>query len=103
MEERVKARVDRLVSQAGAEYCQWLRARGTVPAIRAVVDTAEARRARELEWLRRRLPDMNDDQLALVEQMSHRLVASILHAPLTALSADEAGELEPAARELFGL
>ena len=103
IDERVKARVDRLVSQAGADYCQWLRARGTVPAIRAVVDTAEARRARELDWLRRRLPDLNDEQLALVEQMSHRLVASILHAPLSALSADGAGDLEPAARELFGL
>jgi glutamyl-tRNA reductase len=103
IDPRLRARVDRLVSQAGAEYCQWLRARGTVPAIRAVVDTAEARRQRELEWLRRRLPGLDEEELAAVEQMSHRLVASILHAPLTALSADEAGELEPAARELFGL
>jgi hypothetical protein len=35
--------------------------------------------------------------------MSHRLVAGILHAPLTALKADEAGELETVARELFGI
>jgi glutamyl-tRNA reductase len=103
IDDRIRARVDRVVSQAGAAYCQWLRARGTVPAIRQVVETAESRRQRELEWLRRRLPGLGDDELAVVEQMSHRLVASILHAPLTALSADEAGELEPAARELFGL
>jgi hypothetical protein len=38
-----------------------------------------------------------------VEQMSHRLVAALLHAPLSALSSDVDGELEPAARELFAL
>ena len=35
--------------------------------------------------------------------MSHRLVAAMLHAPLTALSNDATGELERAARELFRL
>jgi glutamyl-tRNA reductase len=103
VDERVRARIDRVISQTGAEYCQWLRARGNVAAVRAVVDTAEARRERELDWLRRRLPNLGDEELAVIDQMSHRLVASILHAPLTALRTDEAGELEPAARELFGL
>jgi hypothetical protein len=35
--------------------------------------------------------------------MSHRLVGGILHAPLSALNADPTGDLERAARELFGL
>lgn len=100
---RVRSKVERLASRAGAEYCDWLRARHTVPAIRGVVGAAEQRRADELAWLRRRLPDLAAEDLAVVEQMSHRLVAAILHAPLTALSSDTDGELEPAARELFGL
>jgi glutamyl-tRNA reductase len=74
-----------------------------VPAIQAVVTTAEQRRAAELDWLRRRLPDLDSDELEVVEQMSHRLVAAILHAPLVALNDDGSGELERAARELFGL
>jgi hypothetical protein len=35
--------------------------------------------------------------------MSHRLVAGILHAPLTALNEDTSGDLERAARDLFAL
>ncbi|MBI3750133.1 MAG: hypothetical protein HY263_00530 [Chloroflexi bacterium] len=100
---RIRAKVERLASRAGAEYCDWLRARHTVPAIRGVVGAAEQRRADEIAWLRRRLPDLGPEDLAVVEQMSHRLVAALLHAPLTALSSDTDGELEPAARELFGL
>jgi glutamyl-tRNA reductase len=100
---RVRAQLDRVVSRAGADYCQWLRTRHAVPAISAVVNVSEERRRAELEWLRRRLPDLSAEELAVVEQMSHRLVAGILHAPLTALKRDEAGDLEPVARELFGV
>ena len=42
-DERTRRRVERLVSQVGADYCQWLRSRDAVPAIRGVVDAAEAR------------------------------------------------------------
>jgi glutamyl-tRNA reductase len=100
--ERLQRRLETLVSRTGREYCQWIRTRDAVPAIQAVVTTAEERRRAELEWLRRRLPELAEDQLTVVEQMSHRLVASILHAPLVALN-DGSGELERAARELFGL
>ena len=102
-DERTRRRVERLVSRAGGEYCQGLRSREAVPAIRGVVGAAEARRADEMAWLQRRLPDLSSDDLAVIEQMSHRLVASILHAPLNALTSDEGGDLEHAARELFGL
>jgi glutamyl-tRNA reductase len=101
--DRSRARVERLVSRAGADYCQWLRTRDSVPAIRAVVETAERRRQAELAWLQSRLPGLSAEDVSIVEQMSHRLVAAILHAPLRALTADEHGALEPAARELFGL
>jgi glutamyl-tRNA reductase len=102
-DERTRRRVERLVSRVGGEYCQWLRSRDAVPAIRGVVSSAEARRADEMAWLLRRLPDLSADDLAVIEQMSHRLVASILHAPLSALTSEAGGDLEKAARELFGL
>jgi len=40
---------------------------------------------------------------AVVDQMSRRLVADILHAPKSALRLDESGDLGRAAWELFGL
>jgi len=39
----------------------------------------------------------------LVEQMSRRLVAGLLHAPLATLNDDATGELERAARALFSI
>ena len=99
--ERLRRRLEKLISETGRDYCQWIRARAAVPAIKAVVATAEQHRQAEVEWLARRLPDLGGDELRLVEQMSHRLVAAILHAPLAALNSDSSGELEQAARELF--
>lgn len=101
--ERLRRRLEKLVSETGREYCQWIRTREAVPAIQAVVATAEQHRQAEVDWLARRLPDLDGDGLRLVEQMSHRLVAAILHAPLAALNSDSSGELEHAARELFGV
>lgn len=101
--ERLRRRLERLISDSGREYCDWLRSREAVPAIRAMTETAEQLRRRELDWLLRRLSDLPEEERSLIEQMSHRLVAGILHAPLTALNSDTDGELERAARELFGL
>ena len=67
-----------------------------------ITDRAEARRAEELERLFRRA-DLTDAERALVVQMSQRLVAGLLHAPLVKLRDDDTGELEQAARALFAL
>ena len=101
--ERERDRLEGLISRTGRDYCHWLRTRDAVPAIQAVVESAELRRRTEIEWLQRRLPSLSDEDLAIVDQMSHRLVAALLHAPLTALNDDTSGDIERAARELFGV
>jgi len=53
-----------------------LRARTAVPAIQALTQASETGRLAELAWLAKRLPAMSGRELALVEQMSRRLVAS---------------------------
>ncbi len=102
-QDRLRRRLEKVVSDTGREYCVWLRARGSVPVIQAVTDGAEAVRRAEIEWLLPRLSGLSDDERAVVEQMSHRLVAALLHAPLAALHDDDAGSLERAARDLFGV
>jgi glutamyl-tRNA reductase len=101
--DRLRRRLEGLVSDSGRDYCQWLRSRDAVPAIQAMAETAEGHRREELDWLLRRLSDLPTEDRELIEQMSHRLVAGILHAPLAALNADTSGDLERAARDLFGL
>ncbi len=102
-QDRLRRRLEALVSEAGREYCAWLRGRDAVPVIRALTAGAEHLREAEVEWLLHRLPDLPADDRVLVEQMSHRLVAALLHAPLAALHGDETGTLERPARDLFGV
>jgi glutamyl-tRNA reductase len=99
---RTRRRVVRAIDDAEAGFARWTRARASVPAIRALTAHAEARRSEELERLFRRT-ELTDDDRELVAQMSQRLVAGLLHAPLVRLRDDETGELEQAARELFAL
>jgi glutamyl-tRNA reductase len=101
LQEGLRARLEQLVSDSGRAYCRWLRSRDAVPAIQAIAETAEEQRRSQLAWLLRRLPDLAEDERSLIEQMSHRLVAGILHGPRSALNADDSGDLGRAARELF--
>jgi glutamyl-tRNA reductase len=96
-------RLDALVHDSGREYCRWLRARVGGPTIHRLTTAAEQRRQAEVAWLRRRLPDLSEREVALVEQMSRRLVAGLLHQPRRAIHDDESGQLRRAACELFAL
>ena len=103
LQDALRNRLEQLVHESGRDFCRWLRARNSVPALRAVAEAAEGQRRSELEWLLHRLPDLSEEERHLIEQMSNRLVAGILHAPRTALNADSSGTLSRAARELFGV
>lgn len=100
---RFRRRVERLVEEADAEFARWVAARASVPAIQALTQRAETRRATEVERLLRRMPLLEEHERELVDQMSRRLVAALLHAPLATLREDETGDRERAARELFAL
>jgi glutamyl-tRNA reductase len=103
LRDRLRRRIERLIDEADAELAGWIAGRGAVPAIRALTEHAEMRRAAEVERLLRRLPHLAEHDRALVEQMSHRLVAGLLHAPLASLRDDRSGEQDRAARDLFSL
>jgi len=101
--ERVRRRIERLLDEADAELTSWIGGRGAVPAIQALTVQAESRRASEVERLLRQLPHLADRDRELVDQMSRRLVAGLLHAPLASLRDDQSGESDRAARGLFAL
>jgi len=99
----LEQRLDTLVQDSGRDYCRWLRTRQGGPTIHRLTRAAEQRRQAEVAWLRRRLPDLTEREAALVEQMSRRLVAGLLHQPYRALHDDDSGVLLSAARQLFAL
>ncbi len=99
---RLRTRFERALDEAEQHLVGWIRSRDAVPAIRALSDHAETRRIEELERLFRRL-DLDAKERELVEQMSQRLVAGLLHQPLVVLRDDGTGEAERAARTLFAL
>lgn len=99
----LRDRLEQLVATSGREYCRWLLARDSTPAIQAMSEAAEGRRLSEMGRLLRRLPNLTEQERGLIDQMSHRLVGGILHAPKSALRLDASGDLGRAAWELFGL
>ena len=102
MSPRAERRHRRAVDSAATGFAHWVRARSSVPVIRALSELAEERRAEEVDRLLRRL-DLPDHERDLVIQMSHRLIAGLLHGPLVTLREDGTGEAERAARTLFAL
>lgn len=100
---RALAALERTADRAAAEFCEWVAGRRSVPVIVALSTLAEEHRRSELDRLRRRLPALAEEDLALVDQMSRRIVAAVLHEPLTTLGRGAEPELEPAVRRLFGL
>jgi glutamyl-tRNA reductase len=99
---RLRQRLEALVEESTEAYCRWLRSRHMLPAIQAIGDAVDEQRRHELDWLFRRMPELPEKERSLIEQMSNRLVAGILHEPRSALNGDEGGELGEAARKLFG-
>ncbi len=102
LEDGLRGQLEQLVAESADSFFRWLRSRNIVPAIQAIGEAADEQRRGELEWLFRRLPGLAENERSLIEQMSHRLVADILHAPRSALNSDGSGQLAQAARELFG-
>jgi glutamyl-tRNA reductase len=102
LRKRMRTRYERLLEEAELNMVGWVRSRERVPAIQALSEHAETRRAEELDRLFRRL-ELADHERDLVEQMTHRLVAGLIHEPLANLRDDQSGELDRAARSLFSL
>ena len=100
--KRIRVRFERILDEAEQNLLGWARTRGAVPAIQALSEQAETRRSEELERLFRRV-DLEEHERELIVQMSHRLVAGLLHEPLVTLREDPSGDLERAARALFSL
>ncbi len=74
-----------IIENQVTDFMHWLGIRELVPTIRALRDSAERARRREIERALRRLA-RGDDAKLVIEQLSHGLTNKLLHAPTHALS-----------------
>jgi glutamyl-tRNA reductase len=97
------AHAERLTRAATADFITELQASDNVEVLRAIRDDAEHRRANDVERLYRRLPELDERQRALIDQVSRQLVAGLLHEPTKRLREDLGGSRVAVARVLFGV
>ncbi|HET9681511.1 MAG TPA: hypothetical protein VFP19_05670, partial [Candidatus Limnocylindrales bacterium] len=85
------------------EFRAWQRREPDRTLARALADRATKARSTELEALWSRVPGLEADERAAIEQMTQRLTERLLRDPLERLHEDDDGERGRAAQELFRL
>lgn len=99
--------VETIISKESKAFRQWLQSRRIVPVItdlrRKVQTVADA----ELQTALNRLPELGEQERAVVEQLAHRIVNKVLHQPTVSLrqraAAEDAEEYSQFVRDLFAI
>lgn len=101
------AQVEGIVAVERARCLAWLNSRSVVETITSMRQSAAAVAQAELELALRRLPDLDNHEREVVQQMAHRIVGKLLHTPTVTLKARAAeGDhftYRHAVHRLFGL
>ncbi|MCH7642506.1 MAG: glutamyl-tRNA reductase [Chloroflexi bacterium] len=97
------AEAEVLIEREIPRFNESLTALATEPVIRALGAHAEAIRLKELETGLRRLPDLSDEQRAIIESMTKSVVSKILADPITFLRTRDDEEAASAVSRLFDL
>ena len=103
LEKGLSARLDALVDSSTAEFVDWVERHQARATAEALVEHAEREREVELATLWRRLPTLEPDARAVIEEMTRHLTARLLRQPLERLGRDSDGRAEHAVRDIFAL
>ncbi len=79
--------VEKMVAESEEVFTRWLKKRQATPFIQALREQAEGVRQEQLDWIRKRLPELGQREELLLEQFSRRLVNTLLSAPLGTIDA----------------
>ena len=97
------ARLDRLIERTVAAIEAWSDRDGSRETAAALVRRADDERARELARLWQRVPSLDDDTRAAIEDMTKHLADRLLRPPLERLGRDRDDRATAAIRDLFAL
>lgn len=64
--------------------------RAASPTIRSLLKLGESVRKKNIEWVRDRLPDLDERQLRIVDELTRRTIIGLLESPIHALKTDVA-------------
>lgn len=98
---------ERIVTEGADEFWRWYSSLDVVPVIRSLRERGERVRQEELARTLQRLSHLGNEDRAVVEELSRRLLNKLLHTPTVHLRRGAANgrseTLIEAAREMFGL
>lgn len=99
--------VERIIDAEEAAYTGWLNSRDVVPVIADLRQKIHAMAQDEVNAALSRLDHLSDDEKAVIERLSHRIVNKVLHHPTVSLrehaAQDDAADFSQMVRELFAL
>ncbi len=101
--------VEEIITEHAQRFTQWYQARVAVPVISGLVERAEQIRAREIERLFARCPELGEREKMLITGMSLTIVSKLLHNAVTKIrdkalvDHDEALTVARVLQEIFDL
>lgn len=99
-------KVEEIVTEEVQRFVEWQNASEVAPAVASLLERAETIRKEEFDRVQRRLHQLNEDERHIVEQLTRRLVAKLMHRPIERardLNASQAHVYLTALRELLEL
>jgi len=98
------ARAEAIVDSEAERFMAWWSARQLAPTITALLAQADAIREREVLRALARMPELDEHDVEQVRTLATRVVAKLLHRPLTVLKTDpEGANMAQVVQQLFGL
>lgn len=95
--------VEAIVEAESTAFMHWLASRQVTPLITELRHKAQTMVENEVALALRRMPDLSEQERAIVQQMAHRIANKLLHAPTVALKTQPAPHYAHAVRQLFAL
>jgi len=103
---RVEAeKAEMIVNEEVEKFIRWMSSLDSVPTIVALRQKADEIKAEEVEKLKGKFPDLDEDKMKAVEYMATAIINKLIHPPTVALKEDteDRDELIAMIKKLYGI
>jgi glutamyl-tRNA reductase len=98
-------KAEKIIDEEVEKFIRWMSSLDSVPTIVALRQKAEEIKAEELDKLKGRLPNLDEEKLKAVEYMAAAIINKLIHPPTVALKEDteDRDELIAMIKKLYGI